>query len=254
MAIALGQVSNEMKDCTCHWWPYRIGHGTDWPLERLSRLQHDAHGDQLVPRPCSPNTAEVRTSSIPITHLPQIAARLEASSSKGFSGTEVRDFFCRRSARAIYRPNMIQAQAAGPDVIHLMPPARIWFNALQAGGAVRSRQALPYRRRATGAGGPKVCHQRRGPPASGPGYRMLLALKPTCRTVRIRRPLSGKSMAGRCRRSAPWFGTSTAWTARCRNEKNPRHVKLAKATRNFKLPPEIALMPYDTFYRAAITR
>jgi len=27
-------------------------------------------------------------------------------------------------------------------------------------------------------------------------------------------------------------------------------VKLAKALENFKLPPEIALMPYDTFYRA----
>jgi branched-chain amino acid transport system substrate-binding protein len=49
-----------------------------------------------------------------------------------------------------------------------------------------------------------------------------------------------------------WFGYVAAWTCAlvANEQKTLDPVKLAKALENFKLPPEIALMPYDTFYRA----
>ena len=49
-----------------------------------------------------------------------------------------------------------------------------------------------------------------------------------------------------------WFGYVAAWTCAlvANEQKTLDPIKLAKALENFKLPPEIALMPYDTFYRA----
>ncbi len=49
-----------------------------------------------------------------------------------------------------------------------------------------------------------------------------------------------------------WFGYVATWTCAlvANQEKTLDAVKLAKATENFKLPPEIALMPGETFYRA----
>jgi branched-chain amino acid transport system substrate-binding protein len=49
-----------------------------------------------------------------------------------------------------------------------------------------------------------------------------------------------------------WFGYVAAWTCAlvANREKTTDAVKLAKALENFKLPPDIALMPYEAFYRA----
>jgi len=49
-----------------------------------------------------------------------------------------------------------------------------------------------------------------------------------------------------------WFGYVSIWTCAlvANQEKTLDAVRLAKALEGFKLPPEIALMPNDTFYRA----
>ena len=48
MALALGEVSNQAQETAHrHRRPHRRGHRQRLPLERLPRLQHDAHGNQL---------------------------------------------------------------------------------------------------------------------------------------------------------------------------------------------------------------
>ena len=61
-----------------------------------------------------------------------------------------------------------------------------------------------------------------------------------------------KANGGKVPTARHWFGYVAAWTCAlvANEQKTLDPVKLAKALENFKLPPEIALMPYDTFYRA----
>ena len=49
-----------------------------------------------------------------------------------------------------------------------------------------------------------------------------------------------------------WFGYVAAWTCAlaANKAKSLEAVKMAKALQDFKLPPEIALMPNPAFYRA----
>jgi branched-chain amino acid transport system substrate-binding protein len=61
-----------------------------------------------------------------------------------------------------------------------------------------------------------------------------------------------KKRTGKVPTARTWFGCVAAWTcALIANQENSLDpVRLAKALQGFKLPPELALMPNDPFYRA----
>ena len=55
-----------------------------------------------------------------------------------------------------------------------------------------------------------------------------------------------------CRRRAHWFGYVSAWTCAlaANGAKSLDAAKMAKLLQDFKLPPEVALMPDEAFFRA----
>ena len=122
-------------------------------------------------------------------------------------------------------------------------------NCAEAGGAVRPRQALPYRRRAAGARG------ARGPAARGAhrhlGLRMVLEAAGRAPCHGVRRRHRRPRPAG-CRRRATGSASPRPGPARSSptRRRRSRRSKLAKALQGFKLPPEVALMPNEPFYRA----
>jgi branched-chain amino acid transport system substrate-binding protein len=61
-----------------------------------------------------------------------------------------------------------------------------------------------------------------------------------------------KAKTGKVPTARTWFGYVAAWTCAlaANQEKSLDPVRLAKALQDFKLPPEVALMPNQPFYRA----
>lgn len=62
-----------------------------------------------------------------------------------------------------------------------------------------------------------------------------------------------KRSGGHVPTARTWFGYASTWTCAlaARQANSLDAVKMAKAMQGFKLPPEVALMPDDAFYRAA---
>jgi branched-chain amino acid transport system substrate-binding protein len=249
MAIALGQVSNELKKLhivtgghtdsvtgtDCHWNVFRVCNTTRMETNSVSKTLFTKYGKKWY----------FITPDYAFGHTLQQG--FEASL-KQFGGTEVGASLTPLGA-SDFSSYLIQAQAAGPDVIIFLLAGQDMVNGL--------KQAVQFGldKRFHIAGAQQELEVLTGlPPEARIGTWVFewYWLQPEVPHVKefvadIRKVSGGKVPTAR-----HWFGYVAAWTCAlvANEQKTLDPVKLAKALENFKLPPEIALMPYDTFYRA----
>jgi branched-chain amino acid transport system substrate-binding protein len=248
MALALGQASNELNTLhivtgghtdavtgkDCHWNVFRVCNTTRMETNSVSKLLFDQFGKKWF----------FITADYAFGHTLQQG--FEASL-KQFGGTEV-GVALTPLATTDFSSYLIQAQAAEPDVI-------IFLNAGQ--DAVNSlKQAVQF-------GLDKRFHIA----GAQQELEVLEALPPEARigtwvfewywkqpgvphVPEFVAAIKGKT--GRVPTARHWFGFAAAWTCAliANQEKTLEAAKLAKALEGFKLPPEIALMPNEPFYRA----
>src|SRR5260370_7337796 len=231
-----------------HRRPYRLGHRHRLPLERL--------------RVC--NTTRMETNSVWKTLFAKYGKKwyfitpdyafghtlkqgLEARL-KQFGGTEVGASLTPLGA-GDFSSYLIQAQAAAPDVIIFLLAGQDMVNALKQ--AVQF--GLDKRFHIAGAQQELEVLEGLTPDARigtwGFEWDWLQPEVPHVKefVADIRKVNGSKVPTAR-----HWFGYVAAWTCAlvANEQKILDPVKLAKALENFKLPTEVALMPYDTFYRA----
>jgi branched-chain amino acid transport system substrate-binding protein len=249
MAIALGQVSNELKKLhivtgghtdavtgtNCHWNVFRVCNTTRMETNSVSKTLFSKYGKKWY----------FLTPDYAFGHTLQQG--FEASL-KQFGGTEVGASLTPLGATD-YSSYLIKAQAANPDVIIFLQAGNDAVNAL--------KQAVQFGldKRFHIAGAQQELEVLEGlPPEARIGTWVFewYWVQPNVPHVaefvaEVRKVNNGKVPTAR-----HWFGYVAAWTCAlvANEQKTLDAVKLAKALENFKLPPEIALMPYDTFYRA----
>ena len=249
MAVALGDVSNQLKKLhivtgghtdavtgtDCHWNVFRVCNTTRMETNSVSKILFNKYGKKWY----------FITPDYAFGHTLQEG--FEASLKK-FGGTEVGASLTPLGATD-FSAYLIKAQAANPDVIVFLTAGQDMVNAL--------KQAVQFGldKRFHIAGAQQELEVLEGlPPEARIGTWVFewYWLQPNVPHIAdfvadIRKVNGGKVPTAR-----HWFGYVAAWTCAlvANQEKTLDPVKLAKALENFKLPPEIALMPYDTFYRA----
>ena len=249
MAVALGDVSSQLKKLhivtgghtdavtgtDCHWNVFRVCNTTRMETNSVSKILFNKYGKKWY----------FITPDYAFGHTLQEG--FEASLKK-FGGTEVGASLTPLGATD-FSAYLIKAQAANPDVIVFLTAGQDMVNAL--------KQAVQFGldKRFHIAGAQQELEVLEGlPPDARIGTWVFewYWLQPNVPHVAdfvadIRKVNGGKVPTAR-----HWFGYVAAWTCAlvANQEKTLDPVKLAKALENFKLPPEIALMPYDTFYRA----
>ena len=249
MALALGEVSSQLKilhivtgghtdavtGSDCHWNVFRVCNTTRMETNSVSQTLFNKYGKKWY----------FITPDYAFGHTLQQG--FEASLKK-FGGTEVGASLTPLGTTD-FSAYLIKAQAADPDVIIFLVAGQDMVNAL--------KQAVQFGldKRFHIAGAQQELEVLEGLPADariGTWVFEWYWVQPNVPHVAdfvadIRKVNNGKVPTAR-----HWFGYVAAWTCAlvANQEKTLDPVKLAKALENFKLPPEIALMPYDTFYRA----
>ena len=168
--------------------------------------------------------------------------------SRQFGGTEVGASLTPLGATD-YSSYLIKAQAANPDVIIFLTAGQDAVNSLKQAvqfgldkrfhiaGAQQELEVL------------KACRPRR---ASAPGCSSGIGTSRTCRTSTSSSPRSRSGPAARCRRRGTGSATPRHGPARLSPTRRRRSTRSSwpRRSKDFKLPPEVALMPNKTFYRA----
>ena len=249
MAIAMGEVSNESKTLhivtgghtdavtgtDCHWNVFRVCNTTRMETNSISKVLFDKYGKKWY----------FITPDYAFGHTLQQG--FEASLKK-FGGTEVGASLTPLGATD-YSSYLIKAQAANPDVIIFLTAGQDAVNSL--------KQAVQFglEKRFHLAGAQQELEVLEGlPPEARIGSWVFEWYwnQPNVPHVaefvaKIRKRTGGKVPTAR-----HWFGYTSVWTcALVANEKKTLDgLTLAKALEGFALPPEIALMPNKTYYRA----
>ena len=249
MAIALGQVSNELKTLhivtgghtdsvtgtDCHWNVFRVCNTTRMETNSVAKTLFNKYGKRWY----------FITPDYAFGHTLQQG--FEASL-KQFGGTEVGADLTPLGATD-YSSYLIKAQAANPDVIILLLAGQDMVAAL--------KQAVQFGldKRFHIAGAQQELEVLEGlPPNARIGTWVFewYWKQPGVPHVEDFVAAIRKRTGGKVPTARHWFGYVAAWTcALVANEHNTLDaLKLAKALEDFKLPPEVALMPNDPFYRA----
>ncbi len=249
MALAIGEVANQAKKLLivtgghtdgvtgtdCHWNVFRVCNTTRMETDAVSKTLLSKYGKRWY----------FLTPDYAFGHTLQQG--FEANLKK-FGGTEVGSSLTPLGTTD-YSSYLIKAQAANPDVIIFLQAGDDAVNAL--------KQAVEFglNKRFHIAGAQQELEVLEGlPPDARIGTWVFewYWVQPNVPHVKefvaeIRKVNGGKVPTAR-----HWFGYTAAWTCAlvANQEKTLDPLKLAKALEGFKLPPEIALMPYDTFYRA----
>jgi branched-chain amino acid transport system substrate-binding protein len=249
MALAIGEVANQLKKlCVitgghtdpvtgtdCHWNVFRVCNTTRMETNAVSQTLFKKYGKRWY----------FLTPDYAFGHTLQQG--FEASLKK-YGGTEVGASLTPLGTTD-YSSYLIKAQAANPDVIIFLQAGNDAVNAL--------KQAVEFglNKRFHIAGAQQELEVLEGlPPDARIGTWVFewYWVQPNVPHVKefvaaIRKVNSGKVPTAR-----HWFGYVAAWTCAlvANQQKTLDPLKLAKALEGFRLPPEIALMPYDTFYRA----
>jgi branched-chain amino acid transport system substrate-binding protein len=249
MAIALGQVSNELKKLhivtgghtdavtgtNCHWNVFRVCNTTRMETNSVSKTLFSKYGKKWY----------FLTPDYAFGHTLQQG--FEAAL-KQYGGTEVGASLTPLGATD-YSSYLIQAQAANPDVIIFLQAGNDAVNAL--------KQAVQFGldKRFHIAGAQQELEVLEGlPPEARIGTWVFewYWVQPKVPHVKEFVAEVRKVNGGKVPTARHWFGYVAVWTCAlvANQQKTLDPVKLAKALEDFKLPPEIALMPYDAFYRA----
>ncbi|HSY88902.1 MAG TPA: ABC transporter substrate-binding protein [Verrucomicrobiae bacterium] len=248
MALALGQAANELNTLLivtgghtdavtgkdCHWNVFRVCNTTRMETNSVSKTLFDQFGKKWF----------FITADYAFGHTLQQG--FEASL-KQYGGTEV-GVALTPLGTTDFSSYLIQAQAANPDVIIFLNAGQDAINSL--------KQAVQF-------GLDKRFHIA----GAQQELEVLEALPPEARIGTWvfewywKQPgvphlaefvAAIKTKTGRVPTARHWFGFTAAWTCAliANQEKTLEAGKLAKALEGFKLPPEIALMPNEPFYRA----
>jgi branched-chain amino acid transport system substrate-binding protein len=249
MAIALGEVSNQLKTLhivtgghtdavtgtDCHWNVFRVCNTTRMETNSVSKTLFEKYGKKWY----------FITPDYAFGHTLQQG--FEASLKK-FGGTEVGASLTPLGTTD-FSSYLIQAEAANPDVIIFLTAGQDAVNSL--------KQAVQFglNKRFHIAGAQQELEVLEGlPPEARIGtwvfewYWVQPKVPDVAKFVAEIRKVNG----GKVPTARHWFGYVATWTCAlvANQQKTLDAVKLAKALENFKLPPEIALMPYPVFYRA----
>ncbi|MFJ2991251.1 ABC transporter substrate-binding protein [Pandoraea sp. NPDC087047] len=248
MALALGQVSNELRTLhivtgghtdavtgtDCHWNVFRVCNTTRMETNSVSKLLFDKYGKRWY----------FITPDYAFGHTLQQG--FEASL-KQFGGTEVGASLTPLGATD-YSSYLIKAQAANPDVIIFLTAGDDAVNSL--------KQAVQFGldKRFHLAGAQQELEVLEGlPPNARIGTWVFEWYWNQPNVPHVAQFVADiRRKAGRVPTARHWFGYASVWTAAlvANQEKTLDAVKLAHALEGFKLPPEIGLMPYTPFYRA----
>jgi len=151
--------------------------------------------------------------------------------------------------RPIFSSYLIKAQAANPDVIILLQAGQDMVNAL--------KQAVQFGldKRFHIAGAQQELEALNGlPPEARIGTWVFEWYWNQPKVPHVAEFVAAirKHTGGKVPTARNWFGYVAAWTCAlvANEQKTLDAVKLAKALEGFHLPPEIALMPNDAYYRA----
>jgi branched-chain amino acid transport system substrate-binding protein len=249
MALALGQVSSEAKilhivtgghtdavtGTDCHWNVFRVCNTTRMETNAVSKTLFSKYGKKWY----------FITPDYAFGHTLQQG--FEAAL-KEYGGTEVGASLTPLGATD-YSAYLIKAQAADPDVIIFLTAGNDAVNSL--------KQAVQFglNKRFHIAGAQQELEVLEGlPPEARIGtwvfewYWVQPKVPHVAEFVAEIRKVNG----GKVPTARHWFGYVAVWTCAlvANQEKTTDAVTLAKALEDFKLPPDIALMPYEAFYRA----
>ena len=248
MAIALGQVSNEAKvlhivtgghtdsvtGTDCHWNVFRVCNTTRMETNSVSKTLFTKYGKKWY----------FITPDYAFGHTLQQG--FEASL-KEFGGTEVGADLTPLGATD-YSSYLIKAQAANPDVIIMLMAGQDMVNAL--------KQAVQFGldKRFHIAGAQQELEVLEGlPPNARIGTWVFEWYWNQPNVPHLAEFVDAiKKKTGKVPTARHWFGFVSVWTCAlvANEQKTLDAVKLAKALEGFKLPPEVALMPNEPFYRA----
>jgi len=248
MALAIGQVSNEFKilhivtgghtdavtGTDCHWNVFRVCNTTRMETNSVSATLFKKYGKRWY----------FITPDYAFGHTLQQG--FEASLKK-YGGTEVGASLSPLGATD-YSSYLIKAQAANPDVIILLHAGQDMINVL--------KQAVQFglEKRFHIAGAQQELEVLEGlPPEARIGTWVFEWYWVQPKVPHVAEFVAAiKKKTGKVPTARHWFGFVSVWTcALVANEnKTLDAVKLAKALEGFKLPPEVALMPNQIFYRA----
>jgi branched-chain amino acid transport system substrate-binding protein len=249
MSLAIGEVSNELKTfhivtgghtdavtgTDCHWNVFRVCNTTRMESNSVAQTLFTNYGKKWY----------FITPDYAFGHTLQQG--FEAFL-KAHGGTETGASLAPLGATD-YSSYLIKAQSTNPDVIIFLTAGQDAVNSL--------KQAVQFGldKRFHIAGGQQELEVLEGlPPEARIGtwvfewyWNQPNVPHVAAFVAAIRKRNNGKVPTAR-----HWFGYTAAWTcALVANEtKSLDAVKMAKALEGFALPPEIALMPNKTYYRA----
>ena len=250
MAIALGEVTNQAGGPAYrHWRSHQFGYRHGLPLECVPCLQYDAHGDQF----CREDAVQQVWQEVV---LPHPGLRLRPYLATGFRGTiRCKQYGGTEAGASLtplgttdYSSFLIKAQAANPDVIIFLQAGQDAVNAL--------KQAVQFglNKKYAIAGAQQELEVLNGlPPDARIGtwvfewYWKQPNVPHVAEFVAAIRKVNG----GRVPTARHWFGYVSTWTCAhaANGTKSLDAPKMAKFLEDWKLPPEVALMPNDPFYR-----
>jgi len=248
MALALGQVSNELKTLhivtgghtdavtgtDCPWNVFRVCNTARMETNSVSQTLYSKYGKKWY----------FITTANAFGHTLQKG--FEASL-KTFGGAEVGASLAPPGITD-YSPYFIAAQAENPDVIILLTAGDDAVNSLMQA----AQFGLQNRFHIAGAQQELEVLEALTPDARiGTWVFEWYWKQPKVPHV-AEFVAAVKKKSGRVPTARTWFGYVSVWTcALVANEKKTLDpVKLAKALEGFKLPPEVALTPNEIFYRA----
>ena len=249
MAVALGQVSNELKKLLivtgghtdpvtgtdCHWNVFRVCNTTRMETNSVGKTLFNKFGKKWY----------FITPDYALGHTLQEG--FEAGL-KEFGGTKVGGDLSPLGATD-YSAYLIKAQAANPDVIIFLQAGDDAVNAL--------KQAVQFGldKRFHIAGAQQELEVLNGlPPNARIGTWVFEWYWKQPGVPHVEQFVADikKKTGGKVPTARHWFGYVATWTAAliANQEKTLDAVKLAKGLEGFKLPPEVALMPNAPYYRA----
>jgi len=247
MALALGQVSNELKKFhvvtgghtdavtgkDCHWNVFRVCNQT--------QMEANAVATSLIK---SGKKWYYITPDYAFGHTLQ--SGLEKACTK-LGGTKVGGDLVPLGTTD-FSSYLIKAQSASPDIVIFLVAGDDMINAL--------KQAVQFGldKRFHLAGAQQELEVLEGlPPEALIGTWVFEWYWKQPGVPHVEEFVEGiRKKTGKVPTARTWFGYVAAWTCAliANQEKSLDAIKLARAMQNFALPPEVALMPHKAFYRA----
>jgi len=232
--VVPGGHTDTITGSNCHWNVFRVCNTTRMETNSISKLLFEKFGKKWY----------FITPDYAFGHTLQQG--FEASL-KQFGGTKVGGDLTPLGTTD-FSSYLIKAQAANPDVIIFLHAGDDMINAL--------KQAVQFGldKKFHLAGAQQELEALVGlPPEARIGNWVFEWYWNQPNTPHVKEFVAEirKKSGGHVPTARTWFGFASTWTCAlgAENAKSLEAVKMAKALQGFKLPPEVALMPKDAFFR-----